>query len=191
MPLDTARIWPIVTAWLAHGRPQASTWRSGTLSATPRLPRSGGPLSTARGFSTVLRALPPVRVRGVVRPSPRVDHVHAAAGHLFAAGNWSLPTWRFQPGAVSLNPRSRTTDERDPRDPQGPAGIRTKAPVSPGPALHLGLDPVKILNENKLRAAIPLVNALPNPQPCVPAIGHLRMPRRANSRQFVASVASR
>ena len=71
-------------------------WRSGTLSATPRLPRIGGPLSTARGFSTVLRARSPVRVRDVVCPSSHVDHVHAAAGHLFAAGNWSHSPWRFQ-----------------------------------------------------------------------------------------------
>ena|GEM_PF-3314435 len=47
------------------------------------------------------------------------------------------------------------------------------------------------LNDDKLRAAIPLGNALRNSPPCVPAIGHLRMPRRANSHQFVASVASR
>ncbi len=66
-----------------------------TLSATPRLPRSGGPLSTARGLSTVLRALPLARVRGVVCPSPRVDHVHAGAGQHLAAETWSLPTWRF------------------------------------------------------------------------------------------------
>jgi len=89
------------------------------------------------------------------------------------------------PGEVSLNPRSCTTDGRDPRDTQGPAGIRTKAPLSPRLALHLERDPVKILNEDKLRAAIPLGNALRNSPPCVPAIGHLRMPRRANSHQFV------
>jgi hypothetical protein len=92
---------------------------------------------------------------------------------------------------LALIPRSRTTDGRDPRDPQGPAGSRAKAPVSPRPPLPPERDPVKILSEDKLRAAIPLGNALRNSPPCVPAIGHLRMPRRANSHQFGASVASR
>ena len=86
---------------------------------------------------------------------------------------------------LALIPRSRTTDGRDPRDPQGPAGSRAKAPVSPRPPLPPERDPVKILSEDKLRAAIPLGNALRNSPPCVPAIGHLRMPRRANSHQFV------
>ena len=70
-------------------------WRSGTLSATPRQPRIGGPLSTARGLSTVLRALPLARVRDVVCPLPSVDHVPAAAGQQLAAGNWSHSPWRF------------------------------------------------------------------------------------------------
>ena len=68
--------------------------RSGTLSATPRLPRIGGPRSTARGLSTVLQALLLARVRGGVRLPPLAEHVHVVAGHLFAAGIWLLPTWR-------------------------------------------------------------------------------------------------
>ncbi len=73
----------------------AYTDKERTLSATPGLPRIGGPLSTARSLSTVLQAPLPPRVRAVVRPSPTADHVLAVGGHLFTVGNWSLPMWRF------------------------------------------------------------------------------------------------
>jgi len=67
-----------------------------TLSATPGFPRIGGPLSTARGLSTVLKAPLPPRVRALVRSSPLADHTLAVADHAFTVGNWSLPMWRFQ-----------------------------------------------------------------------------------------------
>ncbi len=73
----------------------ACTGEERTLSATHGLPRIGGPLSTARSISTVLRAPSPPRVRAFVCPSPLADHILAAGGHLFAVGNWSFPMWRF------------------------------------------------------------------------------------------------
>jgi integrase-like protein len=48
----------------------------------------------------------------------------------------------------------------------------------------------KVTREDKLRAADALAKAFRNSQPCVPAIGHLRMPRRANSHRLPPSVAS-
>ena len=51
----------------------------------PSQPRIGGPLSTARGLSTVLRACPLARVRDLVCPSSLVDHVPASAGQQLSA----------------------------------------------------------------------------------------------------------
>ena len=73
----------------------AQTGKERTLSATLGFLRIGGPLSTARDLSTVLKAPLPPRVRGWVRLSPLTDHTLAVAGHVFTVGNWSLPMWRF------------------------------------------------------------------------------------------------
>ena len=64
--------------------------------------RIGGPLSTARDLSTVLKAPLPPRVRGWVRLSPLTDHTLAVAGDVFTVGNWSLPMWCFQKISPSL-----------------------------------------------------------------------------------------
>ena len=84
------------------GLQPAYTGKERTLSATPGFPRIGGPLSTARGLSTVLQAPLPPRVRAMVRSSLLADHTLAVAGHVFTVGNWSLPMWRFHPRAVEF-----------------------------------------------------------------------------------------
>jgi len=78
------------------GLQPACTGKERTLSATPGFPRIGGPLSTARGLLTVLKAPLLPRVQALVRSSPLADHTLAVAGYVFTVGNWSLPMWRFQ-----------------------------------------------------------------------------------------------
>ena len=89
MPLDTGRIWPIVTAWPAHWRATVvhleGTQTIGDSTATPHR----RPALDREGPSTVLLALRFPGVVARVYPLLTSGHVQVAADHQVLGGNWS------------------------------------------------------------------------------------------------------
>ena len=139
------------------GLQPAYTGEERILSATPRFPRIGGPLSTARSPSTVLKAPLPPCVRALVRSSLLAEHVLVVAGHRFTVGNWSLPMWRFHRGSGPKTVQNRFPQRRFDSSP-GFDGLwegedsgkcssvterrpRTGCPTVPTPGNSLGIIP--------------------------------------------------